>query len=80
MWQQFLTTVAAFQQLEKLFVANHPVFDDFGKTIEKNTIAEGMEGLRVDENPLGLVKNTGQVFSLLQIHRHFSAYRAVYLG
>ena len=63
--EQFLTTVAAFQQLEKLFVANHPVFDDFGKAVKKDAVAEGSKGFRVDEDPLWLVKNASQVFPLL---------------
>ena len=69
-----------FQPLEKAWVADCPVFDDFGQSRADFARRQAAQGGSVCEHGAGRVEGADQILPLGDIHRGLAAHRGIHHG
>ncbi len=69
-----------FQEVKKLSVGDHAVFDNLGQPAQYFLPGKGAEDIGVDVHGPGLVKGPHQIFAFRDVDPCFAAHGAVHLG
>ena len=68
------------EEVEEGLVQDAAVLDDLGHAVGEGEVVQGVQGVGVHEDRLGLPEGPGQVLAVLEVDGHLAAHGGVHLG